>query len=531
MRTGKVLQVLYKGDLVGTLAMTADRRIAFAYEDGWIRDGFSISPFSLPLRKQVFFPVKNYFQGLFGVFADSLPDAWGNLLLNRLLRKNGIDPGSRSALDRLAIVGGSGMGALTYEPEFGMETGQTGFNLDEIARRCAQVLKTEYGSPRSSSGRISRGEMAGETEENDRETDHAYLDELYRLGGTSGGARPKIMTEIDGKDWIIKFPAQADKPDAGRMEYDYSLCARECGIDMPQTRLFPSARCAGYFGAKRFDRTDDGGRIGPFARISAEGLAEASLDKDEEGEDKFLILVNKDHPLPDDYQVEVQQAPYGACSVSSEIYPALKEMLEAGRQEGLRFVVASGYRSSSYQQGLLDEDIRDFMNRGMSYDEAYEEATKDTMPAGCSEHSTGLAVDIVSASYQMLNDGLEKMPEIQWLQEHCAEYGFILRYPKGKEDITKIIYESWHFRYVGTEAAKEIMERGLTLEEYLAEQEMAREKRTAARQRQRLFEQRRRQVREAGEELCLELSEEMTELSGILPDFVKSLEAELKKYF
>ncbi len=187
------------------------------------------------------------------------------------------------------------------------------------------------------------------------------------------------------------------------------------------------------------------------------------------GEDPLLILVNKDHPLPDDYQVELRGAPYGSCNVSAEMYPALKNMLDDGQQEGLRFVVASGYRSANYQQGLLDEDIDDFMARGMSYEEAYEEATKDTMPAGHSEHSTGLAVDIVSASYQMLNDGLESMPEIQWLQAHCAEYGFILRYPKGKEDITKIVYESWHFRYVGTEAAKEITERGITLEEYVEE--------------------------------------------------------------
>ncbi len=295
MRTGKVLQVLYKGDLVGTLAMTANRRIAFAYEDGWIRDGFSISPFSLPLRKQVFFPVKNYFQGLFGVFADSLPDAWGNLLLNRLLRKNGIDPGSLGALDRLAIVGSSGMGALTYEPEFGMEIGQTGFDLDEIARQCAQVLKTEYGSPRSSSGRTSRSEIVGETEENNRETDCIYLDELYRLGGTSGGARPKILTEVDGEDWIIKFPAHVDGPDVGRMEYDYSLCARACGIDMPQTRLFSSERCAGYFGVRRFDRADDGDRI---HMLTAAALLELDFEQpslDYHGLMKLTKILTRDH--------------------------------------------------------------------------------------------------------------------------------------------------------------------------------------------------------------------------------------------
>ncbi len=296
MRTDKVLQVRYKKDPVGTLAMTADRRIAFAYEDSWIEKGFSISPFSLPLRKQVFFPSKNYFRGLFGVFADSLPDAWGNLLLDRLLRSQGILPDTLNVLDRLAIVGSSGMGALTYEPEFGMEVGQTGFDLDEIARQCAQVLKTEYRSTRPSSEPDIQSEMSGETEENGQGTDCAFLEELYRLGGTSGGARPKILTEINGEDWIIKFSAHIDGPDVGRMEYDYSLCARECGIDMPQTHLFPSARCAGYFGAKRFDRTDDGGRI---HMLTAAALLELDFEQpslDYHGLMKLTKILTRDHP-------------------------------------------------------------------------------------------------------------------------------------------------------------------------------------------------------------------------------------------
>ena len=108
--------------------------------------------------------------------------------------------------------------------------------------------------------------------------------------------------------------------------------------------------------------------------------------------------------------------------------------------------------------------IRD---RGYSYSQAYEEVTKETMPVGCSEHATGLAVDIVAKDYQHLDEQQGRTEEIIWLQEHCSQYGFILRYPKDKEDITKVSYESWHFRYVGEKAAKEIMSQGLTLEEYL----------------------------------------------------------------
>ena len=234
MRQNNALQVYYDERLVGTLAMTADHKAAFQYDDEWLENGFSISPFSLPLKKQVFVPQKDYFDGLFGVFADSLPDNWGRLLLNRLLRSHKQNPDELTVLNRLAIVGKSGMGALTYYPEKSFSEQQKPVNLDELAEECDKILNTEYSDK---------------------------LDELYYLGGTSGGARPKIMTTVDGKDWIIKFPAHADRKDAGKMEYDYSCCARRCGIIMSETRLFPSDKCKGYFGIRRFDREADGKRV------------------------------------------------------------------------------------------------------------------------------------------------------------------------------------------------------------------------------------------------------------------------------
>ncbi len=234
MRIDKKLQVFYKERLVGTLVMTREHKAAFAYDDGWLEDGFSISPFSLPLKKQVFVPVKDYFQGLFGCFADSLPDAWGNLLLDRLLKRKGIAKDELSVLNRLAIVGSSGMGALTYQPELWMGTAAVPGDLDELEQECQKILHAQYSE---------------------------NLDVLYQLGGTSGGARPKIMTRIDGEDWIIKFPAHVDKETTGRMEYEYSLCAKECGIPMTETRLFSSKRCDGYFGTRRFDRGPESERI------------------------------------------------------------------------------------------------------------------------------------------------------------------------------------------------------------------------------------------------------------------------------
>lgn len=230
MKQNNSLQVFYGERLVGTLAITARRKVAFQYSEEWIENGFPISPFTLPLKKKVFVPTKDYFQGLFGVFADSLPDNWGRLLLNRMLKSHKINIDELTVLDRLAIVGKSGMGALTYYPEREFEERAHSLNLDELAVQCQKILNTEYSDK---------------------------LDELYRLGGTSGGARPKIMTTIDNEQWIIKFPAHVDGENAGKMEYDYSCCAKQCGITMSETRLFPSEKCKGYFGTKRFDRIFD----------------------------------------------------------------------------------------------------------------------------------------------------------------------------------------------------------------------------------------------------------------------------------
>lgn len=144
-------------------------------------------------------------------------------------------------MDRLAIVGTSGKGTLTYQPAYSIRLAESQADLDELARQCQKILLTEYSDK---------------------------LDKLYQLGGTSGGARPKIMTQINDKYWIIKFPAHVDKQNSGKMEYDYSLCARKCGIEMTETRLFPSQTSSGYFGTKRFDRVVEEGCVLMCMRIT-----------------------------------------------------------------------------------------------------------------------------------------------------------------------------------------------------------------------------------------------------------------------
>ena len=242
------LDVYYHDQKIGTMALYQNRLAAFAYSDEWLQEGFSISPFSLPLEKRVFMPKIDPFEGLFGVFADSLPDGWGRLLVDRLMRKNGLDPHTIGSLERLAIVGNTGMGALTYRPTIPIEPVYNELTLDEIAKECERILHTD-------------------TSEN--------LDYLFAKGGSSGGARPKILPHIDNEEWIIKFPSSEDSKDIGRQEYDYALCARECGIEMEEVRLFPSENTQGYFGTRRFDRVSEG-ENGKIHMISAAAILETS---------------------------------------------------------------------------------------------------------------------------------------------------------------------------------------------------------------------------------------------------------------
>ncbi|HIS74389.1 TPA: type II toxin-antitoxin system HipA family toxin [Candidatus Galligastranaerophilus intestinavium] len=241
----KYLKVFYNDILVGTLAKTPDRVFAFEYDLDWLNNGFSVSPFSLPLIKKVFIPKYDPFGGLFGVFNDSLPDGWGRLLVDRLFLKNKINPAEIDNLNRLAVVQESGMGALTYKPEHRFESENSIQDYDILAQECSKILESQKSE---------------------------NLDELFKLGGSSGGARPKILTSIDNEDWIIKFPSSSDPKNIGEKEYQYSLCAKNCGIYMTETRLFPSKICSGYFGIKRFDRKN-GKKV---HMVSASGLLETS---------------------------------------------------------------------------------------------------------------------------------------------------------------------------------------------------------------------------------------------------------------
>ena len=195
----------------------------------------------------------------------------GQLLLERIIKEHGENISSYNVLDRLAIVGTSGKGTLTYQPAYSIRLAESQADLDELARQCQKILLTEYSDK---------------------------LDELYYLGGTSGGARPKIMTTIDNEEWIIKFPAHVDGVDAGKMEYDYSCCARKCEITMSETKLFPSGICKGYFGTRRFDRVPDQNGIKRVHMLTAAALLELDFEQpslDYHSLMKLTKILTRDH--------------------------------------------------------------------------------------------------------------------------------------------------------------------------------------------------------------------------------------------
>jgi serine/threonine-protein kinase HipA len=239
----KVITLFYRRRKVGRIAQTKEGLCAFEYDGAWLTNGFSISPRSLPLQKRVFVAPRSPFDGNFGVFGDSLPDGWGQLLIDRMLVKKGFNPAETSLLDRLAIVGTNGMGALEYQPEETLVSEETTADIAELAKEVGEILREKEPSQKS-------------------------LSDLVRLAGSSGGARPKVLLKMEGEDWLVKFPASSDPQDIGEQEYHYSELARKAGLDVPETRLMEGR----YFAVKRFDR-QDGRKI---HMLSASGLLEAS---------------------------------------------------------------------------------------------------------------------------------------------------------------------------------------------------------------------------------------------------------------
>jgi serine/threonine-protein kinase HipA len=254
---------------VGRLALK-NKIIYFEYEKEFLSKGIELSPYKLPLKSGVHLCEDTIFEGLFGLFADSLPDGWGRLLLDRYFLKQGLAYSDITPLDRLSYIGSYGIGALSYEPIIeNIELENREINLDFLARSSLEILK-------------------GNTQE--------LLDTLLAMGGSSAGARPKAMIQINSKNdiihgsqklhdgfehYLVKFPSSVDTQDIGKLEYAYSLMAKDANIYMPQTKLLHGKKNS-YFSIKRFDRVEDKRvHIHSVAGIAHSDFRLPSLDYDD----------------------------------------------------------------------------------------------------------------------------------------------------------------------------------------------------------------------------------------------------------
>lgn len=236
------------GSEIQSVGRLAERNgiIYFEYDEDFVQNGVEISPFKLPLRNGVVELPSDPFEGLAGVFSDSLPDGWGRLLFDRMMRSQRISPSQISSLDRLTYVGLNGMGALVYEPDSSPPIIQQFIDLDHLATQTEKILEGASGE---------------------------VITELFALNGSSAGARPKALIGVDQarknisygvnqlndgfEHWLVKFPNSQDSTDSGAIEYVYALMAKEAGLYFPDVHLFSSQKGNGFFGVKRFDRQEN----------------------------------------------------------------------------------------------------------------------------------------------------------------------------------------------------------------------------------------------------------------------------------
>lgn len=236
-----MVEVFLENRQVGRLALTPEGFCAFEYDSEYIKRGVSISPFFLPLKQELFIAKRDPFHGGFGVFNDSLPDGWGTFLFDRFLQEKGINPYKISLLEKLSLIGSSGRGALEYKPDRTIPATGEFVDFNILASEVQKILTGNFSAN--------------------------SIENLYKYGGSSGGARPKVFVKIGDREWLVKFRATNDPENIGVIEYKYSQLAKECGILMSETKLFEGK----YFGVERFDRIPEG----KIHTISAAGLLHA----------------------------------------------------------------------------------------------------------------------------------------------------------------------------------------------------------------------------------------------------------------
>lgn len=250
----------------------------------------------------------------------------------------------------------------------------------------------------------------------------------------------------------------------------FSVVVIELGLMVAATTAFISA--FHYVDAKKALPRNPAGSVASASASSAPAVssgtqpgaggsaAQTAAVPKEQLDDWRLLLVNFDHKVPDNYQHTIVHEL--GVDIDSRIVTPYEQMRDAAQKDNIKLWISSAYRSPERQQVLFEQEIQNYSKTGLNYVDALAKAESSVARAGYSEHNTGLAID--------LNGVLENFggtPASDWLQEHSADYGFVLRYPADKQSITKIKYEPWHYRYVGVESAKEMNRLGMCLEEYV----------------------------------------------------------------
>lgn len=231
LKLPKTIKVQYQGINIGTLSMTPDNsRCIFEYDKRWLVEGFSISPLELPLEPGLQLARTNNFYGNFGIFEDSMPDGYGNYLLDRILKKYGVSLSDLTPVERLSFVGTKGMGALCYIPEMQINTRTASVTLDKMQQDALDVLS---------------------------EKDFTNTEALYVNSGNSGGCRPKCLWNDEDGKWLVKFRHTYDSTEIGKEEYNILQLAKQCGITVPDAKLFNGK----YLGTRRFDISPSGERL------------------------------------------------------------------------------------------------------------------------------------------------------------------------------------------------------------------------------------------------------------------------------
>ena len=288
--------------------------------------------------------------------------------------------------------------------------------------------------------------------------DRSVIEEVSALSETEvGESSAELALNVDVDKTVLQEALEGANPDVAEAEHlnsdnQFSLSDIENAAD--------ESTIAESIADSNAEETEVLGDVTNVDSLETSGDGETTFSSD----DWQIILVNKQHPIPDDYEFTLGTIS-GSMRCDERIITPLLEMMRAANSDGVSLIICSPYRDMDRQTMLFNNKVTKYMSAGMSYMDAYNLASQAVTVPGSSEHQIGLAIDIITEGYSSLDEGFGDTAAGKWLSENSYKYGFVLRYPEGKEEITSIEFEPWHFRYVGVDAATFMVQNDICLEE------------------------------------------------------------------